>query len=89
MRNLPKLGFGESRGVPRGAYHFAYWCRPMQEQAAWFSRNVPNDPDALPPVLDVEWNGQSKPAQNASARCCHSADEIMLAAMEQAYGKNR
>ncbi|VVC55113.1 Glycoside hydrolase family 25 (fragment) [Beijerinckiaceae bacterium RH AL1] len=30
-------------GIARGAYHFAYWCRPAQEQAAWFLANVPND----------------------------------------------
>jgi lysozyme len=46
-------------GVPRGAYHFVYWCRPALEQAEWFKRNVPQDPDALPPVLDLEWNGHS------------------------------
>ena len=27
--------------MPRGAYHFMYWCRPAHEQAAWFKRNVP------------------------------------------------
>ncbi|MFD2237378.1 glycoside hydrolase family 25 protein [Aureimonas populi] len=42
-------------GVPRGAYHFFYWCRPGIEQARWFIQNVPRDPEALPPVLDVEW----------------------------------
>ena len=47
-------------GVPRGAYHFVYWCRPAHEQADWFSSNVPQDPDALPPVLDLEWNGHSR-----------------------------
>jgi lysozyme len=47
-------------GVPRGAYHFVFWCRPAHEQAAWFKVNVPQDPDALPPVLDVEWNGHSR-----------------------------
>jgi lysozyme len=36
-----------------------YWCRPAHEQAEWFKQNVPQDPDALPPVLDLEWNGQS------------------------------
>ncbi len=46
-------------GVSRGAYHFMFWCRPADEQAAWFKRTVPNDPDALPPVLDLEWNAQS------------------------------
>jgi lysozyme len=49
----------KNAGVPRGAYHFVYWCRPAHEQAAWFKKNVPQDPDALPPVLDVEWNGES------------------------------
>lgn len=42
-------------GVPRGAYHFYYWCRPAEEQARWFIRNVPRTPGALPPVLDLEW----------------------------------
>jgi len=46
-------------GVLRGAYHFTYWCRPAEQQAAWFRKNVPAEPDALPPVLDVEWNGES------------------------------
>ena len=36
-------------GVIRGAYHFAYWCRPASEQAAWFVANVPNTcPRKLP-----------------------------------------
>lgn len=47
-------------GVKRGAYHFYYWCRNVEDQIAWFIRNVPVEPDALPPVLDVEWNGDSK-----------------------------
>ncbi len=47
-------------GVPRGAYHFYYFCRTPQEQARWFIRNVPKDPKSLPPVLDMEWNHQSK-----------------------------
>lgn len=47
-------------GIPRGAYHFYYLCRPAAEQAAWFIANVPYTPGALPPVLDVEWNHQSR-----------------------------
>lgn len=46
-------------GIPRGAYHFYYFCRPAFEQARWFIRNVPRDPSALPPVLDMEWNAHS------------------------------
>ncbi len=47
-------------GIARGAYHFVYWCRPAHEQALWFMLNVPQDADALPPVLDLEWNSHSK-----------------------------
>ena len=46
-------------GMPRGAYHFFYHCRPGKEQAEWFIRNVPRDRTALPPVLDVEWTPDS------------------------------
>ena len=46
-------------GVPRGAYHFYYFCRPAEEQAQWFIQNVPRDPSALPHVLDLEWNHRS------------------------------
>lgn len=47
-------------GVPRGAYHFYYFCRTAKEQARWFIENVPRDRHALPPVLDIEWNHQSR-----------------------------
>jgi lysozyme len=46
-------------GVRRGAYHFMYWCRRADQQALFFMVNVPNDADALPPVLDLEWNHDS------------------------------
>jgi lysozyme len=78
----------KAAGVLRGAYHFAYWCRPMGEQAAWFTAHVPNDPDALPPVLDVEWNAQSKTCPRRLARDEAIAQmKVMLDAMERAYGK--
>jgi len=47
-------------GVPRGAYHFYYFCRPAAEQARWFAAHVPRDRGALPPVLDMEWNHLSR-----------------------------
>lgn len=43
-------------GVPRGAYHFYYFCTDPEVQARWFIRNVPRRGKALPPVLDLEWN---------------------------------
>jgi lysozyme len=78
----------KAAGVPRGAYHFAYWCRPMAEQAAWFKANVPNDPEALPPVLDVEWNGHSKTCPKRIPRDVALAEmKIILDELEHAYGK--
>ncbi len=41
----------KAAGLKRGAYHFFYWCRTAGEQADWFIRNVPRDPEALPPVI--------------------------------------
>ncbi|MEZ5912554.1 MAG: GH25 family lysozyme [Paracoccaceae bacterium] len=47
-------------GLPRGAYHYYYHCRPAAEQARWFIRNVPREAGALPPVLDIEWTPFSR-----------------------------
>jgi lysozyme len=75
-------------GVLRGAYHFVYWCRPAHEQALWFVLNVPSDPDALPPVLDVEWNAHSKtcPSRISPARA-RAKIEVLLDAMRAHTGK--
>ncbi len=75
-------------GIERGAYHFVFWCSSAADQAEWFKRNVPADPDALPPVLDLEWNHQSRncpkkvPREEAVAMA-----RTMLQAMEQHTGK--
>jgi lysozyme len=75
-------------GVPRGAYHFVYWCRDAREQVEWFKRNVPADPSALPPVLDLEWNhtsrtcGQKLPKEQALPMI-----KVMLAGMHEHTGK--
>ncbi|MEM0898367.1 MAG: GH25 family lysozyme [Pseudomonadota bacterium] len=50
----------KAAGIPTGAYHFMYWCRHAKEQAEWFIRNVPKEKGSLPPVLDVEWNGNKR-----------------------------
>ena len=75
-------------GVLRGAYHFVFWCRPAHEQAAWFKQNVPRDGGALPPVLDVEWNGQSKlcPGKVGKAKALAMIN-VMLREMEAHTGK--
>lgn len=75
-------------GVPRGAYHFVYWCRSAADQIKWFKRNVPKDADALPPVLDLEWNGHSKSCARTLPRIKALAKiRTMLAAMEAHSGK--
>ncbi|RUT30186.1 glycoside hydrolase [Arsenicitalea aurantiaca] len=74
-------------GVPRGAYHFMTWCRPAHEQAAWFAQMVPNDPDALPPVLDLEWNNHSRCKPTLSRDEALGKIAIMLQAMERHTGK--
>ncbi len=75
-------------GVPRGAYHFTYWCRPMADQIAWFIRHVPRDPDALPPVLDVEWNFESPTcARRIPVAQAQAKMREFLHAIERHYGK--
>jgi len=75
-------------GLPTGAYHFYYFCRPVEDQIAWFKTHVPPAADALPPVLDMEWNPTSP--------TCHTrppADQIradmrrFLQEMQAFYGK--
>ena len=75
-------------GIKRGAYHFVYWCRPAKDQAAWFVANVPDEPDALPPVLDVEWNVASRSCPGKVARDKARPEiGIMIAEMRRAYAK--
>lgn len=75
-------------GLPRGAYHMVYWCRPAHEQALWFILNVPNDADALPPVLDLEWNGHSKTCpKKVAVSVAREKIAIMLEVMEAHTGK--
>jgi lysozyme len=74
-------------GMPRGAYHFMTWCSLASEQAQWFISNVPSDPDALPPVLDLEWNNHSSCKAKPSRADALEKIRVMLAAMEAHTGK--
>lgn len=77
-------------GIPIGAYHFVYWCRPAHEQAHWFVQHIPNarDPLALPPVLDVEWNGHSPTCpRRVSKEVALEKMRVMLRELEQHTGK--
>ncbi len=75
-------------GIPRGAYHFYYFCRKASEQARWFIRHVPKDPNALPPVLDMEWNGHSPTCPKKKPRAkVLSEMRIFLDKVERHYGR--
>lgn len=46
-------------GMRRGAYHFFTLLRPGQDQADNFLKAVPRDSSSLPPVVDLEFSGNS------------------------------
>jgi lysozyme len=78
----------KAAGIPHGAYHFVYWCRQPQEEMAQFERVAPADPDALPPVLDVE----ATPTSRTCKRTLYREEVLedmrkMLQEMERHYGK--
>src|SRR5262249_26486591 len=47
-------------GIARGAYHFFTFRTAGKKQAEHFVAIVPNDPAALPPVVDLEMWGNSE-----------------------------
>jgi lysozyme len=75
-------------GVRRGAYHFYYFCRTAAEQAAWFTRHVPREEGALPPVLDMEWNHKSKTCPyRPSPQMVRSEMRVWKEAVTALYGR--
>ncbi len=77
----------QQAGIRRGAYHFFYWCRTAGEQADWFIRNVPRDPDALPPVIDVEYNHQSGCKMKLSTERVLEKMQVFMDRLERHYGQ--
>lgn len=75
-------------GLPRGAYHFYYFCRSPEEQARWFIRNVPKEAGSLPPVLDIEWNHTSPSCKRrpSGATARHEAERF-IALIKAHYGR--
>ena len=76
--------------MPRGAYHYYYFCRPASEQAAWFINNVPREPGALPAVLDLEWTHKSKTcpwSQRPDPATVRREALLFLQALTVYYGK--
>jgi lysozyme len=74
-------------GIKRGAYHFFYWCRTASSQADWFIRNVPKEPGALPPVIDVEWNHLSSCKRRPSRADVLEKMQVFMDRLERHYGQ--
>ncbi|MDM9627032.1 GH25 family lysozyme [Rhizobium sp. S152] len=74
-------------GLKHGAYHFFYWCRTAREQADWFIRNVPREAGALPPVIDVEWNGESSCKRRPSREDVLEKMQVFMDKLERHYGQ--
>lgn len=77
----------KAAGVPRSAYHFVWWCRPAAEQAAWYIRNVPRDPSALPPVIDAEWAHGPNCRRKVSREDAQAKLRIISDMLTAHYGK--
>jgi lysozyme len=77
----------DAAGLKRGAYHFFYWCRTAGEQADWFIRNVPKMDGALPPVIDVEWNGESSCKRRPSRQRVLEKMQVFMDKLERHYGQ--
>ncbi|WP_091910262.1 GH25 family lysozyme [Mesorhizobium sp. YR577] len=77
----------QEAGLRRGAYHFFYWCRTAGEQADWFIRNVPKVEGALPPVIDVEYNGESKCQRRLSRAKVLEKMQVFMDKLERHYGQ--
>lgn len=72
-------------GVTVGAYHYFTLCSPGAEQAADFLAAAPPDDSALPPALDLEFDGACDERPEAD----HAEQEIaaFLNAVEKAWGR--
>lgn len=74
-------------GIPRGAYHFYYFCRTGAEQAAWFIQNAPREAGALPPVLDIEWTASRNCPQRPDPETVRAEAASFLAIVSAYYGR--
>ncbi|SRR5690606_7996573 len=72
-------------GLTPGAYHYFTLCSPGADQAADFLAAAPPDDSALPPALDLEFDGACEDRPEAE----HAQAEIdaFTAAVEEAWGR--
>lgn len=77
-----------SASIPRGAYHFFYFCTSAADQARWFVRHVPREAGALPPILDMEWNAFSPTCRKRPpGEIVRREAKVFLDMLERHYGQ--
>ncbi len=72
-------------GLARGAYHYFSLCKPGVKQAENFLAVLPDDPDMLAPMLDLEFTGNCARRPD-SAEVLREVSDFVLQ-VEQARGK--
>lgn len=77
-------GSGDA-GLKRGAYHFFTLKRPGAEQAANFLRVAAPDSDSLPPVVDLEFGGNSK--ERPDREVVLAELQVFVEKVERAHGR--
>jgi lysozyme len=73
------------QGFLVGAYHFYRLCRDGNIQAQNFIETVPNKPDALPPVIDLEYD--SACINTYTKEQLLAEIQVMHDQLQQHYGK--
>lgn len=75
----------QEAGITAGAYHYFTLCSPGAEQAEDFLAAAPPDDSALPPALDLEFDGACDERPEAD----HAQEEIdeFTAVIEEAWGR--
>ena len=74
-------------GIPRGAYHYYYFCSSGAQQAAWFIANVPRGQRALPPVLDLEWTRSRTCPRRPPPAEVRAQAQAFMAVVQNHYGQ--
>ena len=72
-------------GITPGAYHYFTLCSPGADQARDFLKAAPPDSGALPPALDLEFDGACE--KRPEAEHANAEVEAFVNAVEKAWGR--
>ena len=72
-------------GITPGAYHYFTLCSSGEEQARDFLAAAPPDDSALPPALDLEFDGACE--ETPSAAAVQAEIDAFTAVVEEAWGR--